>query len=320
MRQRKTSHRRWTPIWRNRNKKQWKGLLFLIPSLLGTGGFVFLPFLDVIRRSFFRASGTGFVGLANYEAVLGNEAFRMAVKNTVRFLCVCLPLLLGLSLLTAVLAGQVLRVSGLLKSGFLIPMAVPAASAVVFFRLMFDKNGWMNGILQSFGMEGQDWLVSGNAFAVLIACYIWKNLGYDMVLWMAGLSSIPKEQYEAARVQGAGELQCFLYITLPQLKETAFVTALLSFVNGFRVFREAYLIAGDYPHESIYMLQHLFNNWFTNLDIQKMTAAAVMLVIVTGGVLLGNDICTEHLRRREERTGEFRKRKKAGRNAEISQD
>lgn len=320
MRQRKTSHRRWTPIWRNRNKKQWKGLLFLIPSLLGTGGFVFLPFLDVIRRSFFRASGTGFVGLANYEAVLGNEAFRMAVKNTARFLCVCLPLLLGLSLLTAVLAGQVLRVSGLLKSGFLIPMAVPAASAVVFFRLMFDKNGWMNGILQSFGMEGQDWLASGNAFAVLIACYIWKNLGYDMVLWMAGLSSIPKEQYEAARVQGAGELQCFLYITLPQLKETAFVTALLSFVNGFRVFREAYLIAGDYPHESIYMLQHLFNNWFTNLDIQKMTAAAVMLVIVTGGVLLGNDICTEHLRRREERTGEFRKRKKAGRNAEISQD
>lgn len=320
MRQRKTSHRRWTPIWRNRNKKQWKGLLFLIPSLLGTGGFVFLPFLDVIRRSFFRASGTGFVGLANYEAVLGNEAFRMAVKNTVRFLCVCLPLLLGLSLLTAVLAGQVLRVSGLLKSGFLIPMAVPAASAVVFFRLMFDKNGWMNGILQAFGMEGQDWLASGNAFAVLIACYIWKNLGYDMVLWMAGLSSIPKEQYEAARVQGAGELQCFLYITLPQLKETAFVTALLSFVNGFRVFREAYLIAGDYPHESIYMLQHLFNNWFTNLDIQKMTAAAVMLVIVTGGVLLGNDICTEHLRRREERTGEFRKRKKAGRNAEISQD
>ena len=320
MRQRKISHRRWILIWRNRNKKQWKGLLFLIPSLLGTGGFVFLPFLDVIRRSFFRASGTGFVGLANYEAVLGNEAFRMAVKNTVRFLCVCLPLLLGLSLLTAVLAGQVLRVSGLLKSGFLIPMAVPAASAVVFFRLMFDKNGWMNGILQSFGMEGQDWLASGNAFAVLIACYIWKNLGYDMVLWMAGLSSIPKEQYEAARVQGAGELQCFLYITLPQLKETAFVTALLSFVNGFRVFREAYLIAGDYPHESIYMLQHLFNNWFTNLDIQKMTAAAVMLVIVTGGVLLGNDICTEHLRRREERTGEFRKRKKAGRNAEISQD
>ena len=78
---------------------------------------------------------------------------------------------------------------------------------------------------------------------------------------------------------------CFWYITLPQLKETVFVTGLLSFVNAFRVFREAYLLAGDYPHESIYMLQHLLNNWFVNLDIQKMTAAAVLLVIVVGGVL-----------------------------------
>ena len=73
---------------------------------------------------------------------------------------------------------------------------------------------------------------------------------------------------------------------MPQLKETLFVTTLLSFVNAFRVFREAYLLAGEYPHESIYMLQHLFNNWFVNLDIQKMTAAAVMLVTLTGGVLL----------------------------------
>ena len=103
-----------------------------------------------------------------------------------------------------------------------------------------------------------------------------------MILWLAGLGAIPEEQYEAAKVQGAGAWACFRYITLPQLKETLFVTALLSFVKAFRVFREACLLAGEYPHESIYMLQHLFNNWFVNLDIQKMTAAAVM----TGGVLL----------------------------------
>ena len=124
-----------------------------------------------------------------------------------------------------------------------------------------------------------------SAFWVLVGCYIWKNLGYDMILWLAGLGAVPEEQYEAARVQGAGEWACFRYITLPQLKETVFVTVLLSFVNAFRVFREAYLLAGDYPHESIYMLQHLFNNWFVSLDIQKMTAAAVMLVILSGGIL-----------------------------------
>ena len=87
-------------------------------------------------------------------------------------------------------------------------------------------------------------------------------------------------------MQGAGGFACFYYITLPQLKGTASVTALLSFVNAFRVFREAYLLSGDYPHESIYMLQHLFNNWFVNLDIQKLTAAASLLVLVTGVFLL----------------------------------
>lgn len=165
-------------------------------------------------------------------------------------------------------------------------MAIPAASVVIFFKLVFDEKGWLGRLTGALGMEAVDWLASDWAFLVLVACYIWKNLGYDIILWLAGLGAIPGEQYEAARVQGAGEWACFWYITLPQLKETVFVTGLLSFVNAFRVFREAYLLAGDYPHESIYMLQHLFNNWFVNLDIQKMTAAAVMLVIVTGAAIV----------------------------------
>ena len=98
-----------------------------------------------------------------------------------------------------------------------------------------------------------------------------------MMLWLAGLNAIPQELYEAARVDGAGSWQCFCCITLPGLKGTAFLTAVLSVINSFKVFREAYLVAGDYPHESIYMLQHLFNNWFVSLDIQKMSAASVMV-------------------------------------------
>lgn len=262
------------------------GYLFLLPSLLGTGGFVFLPFLDVFRRSFLQAVGNGFVGLENYRQVVKNEAFRLAAGNTVRFMLLCLPLLLALSLCLAVLAAQVTHFQKWIRTAFLLPMAIPAASVVVFFRMLFDEKGWLNVLLLKMGGEASDWLTSGRAFWVLLACYIWKNLGYDVILWLAGLGSIPEEQYEAARVQGAGGWACFFYITLPQLKETLFVTALLSFVNAFRVFREAYLLAGEYPHESIYMLQHLFNNWFVNLDIQKMTAAAVLLVISTGAVLL----------------------------------
>lgn len=180
-------------------------------------------------------------------------------------------------------------------------MAIPAASVVVFFQMVFDEKGWLGQLVGVFGITGRDWLASDSAFWILVACYIWKNLGYDMILWLAGLGAIPEEQYEAARVQGAGEWACFWYITLPQLKETTFVTGLLSFVNAFRVFREAYLLAGDYPHESIYMLQHLFNNWFVNLDIQKMTAAAVMLVILTGGILGAEEWWKNHTNKIEER-------------------
>ena len=79
-------------------------------------------------------------------------------------------------------------------------------------------------------------------------------------------------------MDGAREGQCFFYITLPQLRSTLFVTAVLALINSFKVFREAYLVAGQYPHSSIYMLQHVLSNWFTNLDMQKISAAAVRLM------------------------------------------
>lgn len=264
---------------RSKTARSGKAYLFLLPNLVGTTCFVLIPFLDVFRRSCLQAVGSEFVGLSNYRAVLENKAFRLAVSNTAKFMMICLPLLLLSSLCVAVMFQSIADVrgkrrrkgrfaqTGWMKTGFTLPMAIPAASVVIFFQMLFDGKGWLNLTAQRLGFEGRDWLNEGYAFWVLVACYIWKNLGYDMILWMTGIAGIEKEQYEAARVEGAGEFTCFYYITLPQLKETAFVTALLSFVNGFRVFREAYLLSGDYPHESIYMLQHLFNNWFVSLDI-----------------------------------------------------
>ena len=117
---------------------------------------------------------------------------------------------------------------------------------------------------------------SGYAFWILVFSYIWKNLGYDIVLWIAGLSGISENIYEAARVDGAGEWKCFISITLPNLLPSLFTISVLSLLNSFKVFREAYLVAGNYPHESIYLMQHLFNNWFLDLDLDKMAAAAVI--------------------------------------------
>lgn len=280
-------------------KEERTAYLFLLPSLLGTVVFVLLPFADVVRRSFTKAVSGVVAGLANYREVLANTAFRQALGNTVKFLAVCLPLLLALSFGMAVLVSRSGKGRKLLETVFLLPMAIPVASVVVFWQLLFHNQGLLNEFLGWFHLEGRDWMHSGAAFGVLVFSYLWKNLGYDMVLWSAGLSGIPEEQYEAARVSGAGEFQCFWYITVPQMRATAVMTGVLSFVNAFRVFREAYLIAGEYPDSSIYMLQHLFNNWFTKLDVEKMSAAAVLMALCMSVLLL----LIEWWNAKEERVG-----------------
>lgn len=243
-------------------------------------GFVLIPFLDVVRRSFYEAMGGKYVGLQNYQNVIQNEAFLQAIKNTTRFLLICIPLLLVLSLVIALLVQGLLKTREWFKTIFLVPMAIPVASVVLLWKLVFDEKGYLNQITDIFHLAPLDWMNGSSAFYVLVFSYVWKNAGYDMVLWLAGLNGISVSLYEAAKVDGAGTWAQFCYITLPGLRSTVFVIGVLSFVNSFKVFREAYLIAGDYPNESIYMMQHLFNNWFVTLDIQKMSAAAVIISIV----------------------------------------
>ena len=296
---RKKQRKHWVKKWNftfPSKKESWILWILLAPSLTGVGIFILIPFADVVRRSFFNAVGSEFVGLENYRGVLENEAFRLAAGNTVRFLIVCLPLLLGSSLFFGILLLNTGRKSGILKSGFLLPMAVPAGSVVLFWQLFFDQGGILNEALQKFGVHGPDYMNTPKAFGVLVVVYIWKNLGYDMILWLSGLLGIPDSLYEAARMDGADGLKCFWHITCPLLIPTAFLTGILSLVNAFKVFREAYMIAGNYPHDSIYMLQHLFNNWFLKLDMQKMTAAAVMLAFILGLILIGSQKIEEKWR------------------------
>ena len=265
-------------------RSKWTGLSFLLPGFCGVAVFSLLPFLDVIRSSFVQVVSGRFCGLENYRIVLHNRAFLLAVKNTLRFLLVCLPLLLGISLVLAFLLHawqmafhQKLR---LLKAAYLVPMAIPAASLVLLWKLMFDKHGFVNGILHLCGIHAVDWMNTGAAFFVLVFSYIWKNLGYTMVLWLAGLSSISPDLYEAAEMDGAGRMTQFFKITLPLIRPLIFTIVVLSFLNSFKVFREAYLVAGNYPQEDMYLLQHLFNNWFTDLSVDKMAAGSVLLALV----------------------------------------
>lgn len=254
---------------------------FLLPNLFGILCFSLLPMLQVLLRSFQSAIGGNWVGMQNYFTVLNNTAFQKAAANTGKFTAVCIPLLILISLALAVLLYSLPGVGSTLCSIFLMPMAVPAASVVLVWKVLFHKNGLINGALLAFGSNGVNWMGSGAAFRMLVISYLWKNLGYTMILWTAGLSAIPEEIYEAAQVDGAGKWQSFLYITLPNLKGTACTITVLSLLNSFKVFREAWLVAGDYPHESMYLLQHLYNNWFRELDFDKIAAASVL----TSGVV-----------------------------------
>ena len=258
-------------------------LLFLIPSLAGLFIFYLFPFADTIRRSLYDTRGRNFTGAESYNSVIENDAFRLAASNTSRFIIICIPLLLLASLILALLVRAVRPGGRRYKTSYLLPMAIPVASVVVLWQTLFHNNGLLNGFLCSIGAQPIDFMGSSAAFWVLVGTYLWKNSGYNMVLWLAGLDSISKSLYEAARVDGAGPWQCFRYITMPSLLPTLGMVAILSLLNSFKVFREAYLVAGSYPDDSIYMLQHLFNNWFVNLDISRLCAAAVLLA---GGLLI----------------------------------
>lgn len=278
-------------------------MAFLAPSFLGVLVFVLLPFADVIKRSFGSSITGEFLGLTNYKLVFENTAFRLAVENTCRFTLVCLPLLILLGLLVALVltgvmdahgGGKVGKGAGHVKSMLLFPMAMPAATVVLVWQMIFEEGGLLGQLTGS----QVGYMDNESAFWVLVFSYIWKNLGYTVVLWMAGILAVPYSLQEAARVDGAGRLAIVLKILIPNLKGVMYTITVLSFLNSFKVFREAYLVAGSYPHESMYLLQHLFNNWFVALELDKMAAAAVCM----GAVLFAVILLFQRLWDREEQT------------------
>lgn len=251
--------------------------LFILPSLIGIALFLIFPLIDVFRRSFISSTTSEFTGLENYKSVLSNSAFRLAITNTACFTLVCIPLLIIISLILAALINNMKGSGEKIKNIFLLPMVIPVSSVVLVWNIIFDRQGLLNSII---GTVNIDWMNSGYAFIVLIISYIWKNLGYNIILWLAGLSGISNSIYEAANVDGASKVKCFIYITLPNLRYTIFMVSIISLINSFKVFREAYLVSGEYPDTSIYMMQNLFNNWLGDMAVDKIAAGAVIFGIL----------------------------------------
>lgn len=262
-----------------KKKKYLSGYLLIAPVTLGCLLFYGIPFGMVVSYSFKSSPGRmgRFVGLLNYENVLGNELFRLACWNTFCFFLVGLPLNLliayGIALL---LKGQAQR-HEILKSVLLLPYVMPVTGAVLLVEQIFGKDGKLNLLLDAFGLSPSNWLESSWAFVIVLLLYLWKNVGYGVILLLAGLMTIPKEQYAVSELDGAGSWQKFWHITTPQMWNPVFFALLFAMINGFKCFREIFLIGGEHPGKELYMMQHFMNNNFENLNYGKLSVASVLL-------------------------------------------
>ena len=254
---------------------------FLAPSVIGVLLFFVLPFFVVIYYSFVdNPISLQFVGLENYKNVITNTAFRTAVKNTLTFSVIAVPLAVVLGLLLALLLDEKIPLRSFLRSSFLTPLMVPIASIVLIFQVLFDYNGVINNILANFTDTRTDWLKSSSGIFVIILLFLWKNLGYNMILFLSALGNVPTDIVEVAELDGAGAFRVFWHVKLRYLSPMIVFTTILSMINSFKVFREIYLLTGEYPFGAMYMLQHYMNNTFSSADYQKLSTAAIYMSLV----------------------------------------
>lgn len=253
---------------------------FITPSFLGVMLFFIIPFLVVIFYSLVdNPIGRNFVMFDNFKAVIANKAFGRAVKNTFTFSVVAVPLAVVLSLLLAIVLDTKLPFRSQFRTFFLSPLMVPVASIVLIWQVLFHYNGAVNEMLIKLGLDKVDWMNSEYALFVIVILFLWKNLGYNMIMFMAALGSIPKDILEVARLESATPLQTFFYIKIRYLSSSLLFVTIMSLISSFKIFREVYLLTGDYPAE-LYTLQHFMNNKFRALDYQTLSAAAILMSLV----------------------------------------
>jgi len=255
--------------------------LYIAPSFIGVMLFFIIPFIVVLYYSLINNPISGeFVFLDNFAMVLKNAAFKKAAANTLKFSLVAVPLAVVLSLMLAILLDNKIPFRSQFRTFFLSPMMVPVASIVLIWQVLFHYNGAVNDVLVALGGSKIDWMKSEYSQIVIVILFLWKNLGYNMILFMAALASIPKDILEVAKLESARPMQTFFYIKIRYLSSTILFVTIMSLINSFKVFREVYLLTGDRPYDTLYMMQHYMNNMFKSLDYQKLSAAAILMALV----------------------------------------
>lgn len=244
-----------------------KAMLLFLPGFLGFLVFFVIPLIISFYYTFIsNAFEKKFVGFDNYVRVFSNEYFQSALKNTFILSGVGVPLLLVFSFAVAAVFLYLGRAYHFLRLPFLLPMLLPTAGIVLIWQILFEGSQ----IPLLVGSQG------GNRLPIYLL-FIWKNCGYNIILFMAAISGVPKDCYEASSLDGCSVIKRHFYITLPLITPTLFFIIILSIVNSFKLFREIYLYYGtNYPASSLYVVQYYINNHFNKLNYQDLSTGVII--------------------------------------------
>src|SRR4051812_28405520 len=273
---------------------------FVAPALLVIGVFFALPVMAGLALSFtdfdiYALADTHnlrFVGLDNYLRLLRTPLFWQALGNTLYFVVIGVPLSIGLSLGAALLLhARVARFTPFFRTALFAPVVTTLVAVAVVWRYLFQtRYGMVNHVLANFGIAPLDWLGDPHlAMPTIILLAVWKNFGYNMVIFLANLQAVPEEVYEAARIDGASTFQLLLYITLPILRPTLVLVGILTTAGYFQLFAEPYVMTQGGPLRSTvsvlyFMYEEGFRWW--NLGFASAVAFVLFLIIFTLGAAL----------------------------------
>jgi multiple sugar transport system permease protein len=279
-----------TAVVGGRRKQAFVGWAFALPFVVMFTVFLAGPILVSFLSSFtdFRITdirsplGVNLVGLENYIEVLNDPVFRKAAFNTAIFVLVGAPLTMGLGLLAALGLNQgILKFRRVFRVGYFLPYVTSMVAVAVVWRLLLGREtGLINGMLDMIGIEGPGWLSDTRlALPSMIVMAAWKNLGFSMIVFLAGLQAIPTELYEAASVDGAGRWHQFRNVTLPLLRPTILFLAVITVIGYLNFFEEPFVMTKGGPLNSTLSVNFLAFNQFSFGNYGYTAAVSYLLFV-----------------------------------------
>ncbi|WP_422661185.1 carbohydrate ABC transporter permease [Paenibacillus sp. EC2-1] len=260
---------------------------FLLPNIIGFLLFILVPVIASFFMSFTSWNGFGnieFIGLDNYVQLLKDENFKISFLNSILFMVISVPVTLFLSVLIAVILNQGVRFVKVFRTAVFLPYVTATIAVAAVWQLIFNPTmGPINGMLMKFGIDQPPGWLSSPSWALISVSivYIWHSIGYYMVLFLAGLQSIPDYLYEAADLDGAGPISKFFKITLPMLSPVLFFTTIIGVINSFKVFDLIYVLTGGGPGRSTHVLVYdIYNSAFKQFEYGYASAMAYVLFLL----------------------------------------